>query len=78
MNQGAEEWAKLGPERSPGTMVYCLSGHVNKPGMYEQTMKITLRELVEEFGGGILDGLKPKGIIPGGSSIPRSPIMSSC
>ncbi len=70
VNQGAEEWAKLGPDRNPGTMTYCLSGHVAKPGNYEQTMGIKLRELVEELGGGIIDGLKAKAVIPGGSSMP--------
>ncbi|GMV81707.1 MAG: NADH-quinone oxidoreductase subunit F [Planctomycetota bacterium] len=70
ITMGAEAWSKIGPERNSGPMVYCLSGHVKKPGLYETPMHVTLKEIVEEFGGGILDDLKPKAIIPGGSSMP--------
>lgn len=67
---GADAWAKIGPERNSGPMIYCLSGHIKKPGLFELTMDVTLRELVEQCGGGVLNDLKPKAIIPGGSSMP--------
>ncbi|MCZ7644307.1 MAG: NADH-quinone oxidoreductase subunit NuoF [Planctomycetota bacterium] len=70
VNMGAEAWSKIGPERNSGSMVYCVSGHVNKPGLYEMPMHVTLKELIEEVCGGISDGLKAKAIIPGGSSMP--------
>lgn len=72
VNLGAEEWAKSGPEKNAGPMIYCLSGHVKKPGLYESPMNITLRELLydDRFGGGVADGLKLKAVIPGGSSMP--------
>jgi len=57
---------------SPGSQVYCLSGHVRKPGLYEHPMNITLRELIYDgnFGGGMLDDIPIKAVIPGGSSMP--------
>jgi NADH-quinone oxidoreductase subunit F len=67
---GGEAYAKIGTEKSTGTRVFCLSGHVNKPGNYELPMGITLRELIFEHGGGIPKGRKVKAIIPGGSSVP--------
>lgn len=70
VNMGADAWAKIGPERNSGPMIYCLSGHIKKPGLFELTMDVTLRELVEQCGGGVLNDLKPKAIIPGGSSMP--------
>ncbi|MCW8131860.1 MAG: NADH-quinone oxidoreductase subunit NuoF [Planctomycetota bacterium] len=70
VRQGGETWAKLGPQKSPGPMVYCLSGHVKNRGLYEAPMLITMKELVYELGGGIQDDLALKAVIPGGSSMP--------
>jgi len=70
VKQGGETWAKLGPPKSPGPMVYCLSGHVKNRGLYEAPMLITMKELVYELGGGIQDDLQLKAVIPGGSSMP--------
>ena len=70
VNLGAKEWSGIGPARSPGPMVYCLSGHVKKPGLYEQPMDLELYELIYDLGGGVLDDLKVKAVIPGGSSMP--------
>jgi NADH-quinone oxidoreductase subunit F len=70
LTMGAENWAKIGPAKSPGPMVYCLSGHVQKPGLFELPMTVTMRELVHDLGGGVLDDLKLKAVIPGGSSMP--------
>ncbi len=69
MRMGAETYAKLGTEKSNGTRVFSLSGHVNKPGNYELELGTTFRELIEEFGGGVWGG-ELKAIIPGGASAP--------
>ena len=66
---GVEEYAKLGTEKSKGTRLVSLSGHVNKPGNYEIELgAVTFEQLIEEFGGGIRNGKKCKAIIPGGAS----------
>jgi NADH-quinone oxidoreductase subunit F len=66
---GVEEYAKLGTEKSKGTRLVSLSGHVNKPGNYEIELgAVTFEQLIEEFGGGIRNGRKCKAIIPGGAS----------
>jgi NADH-quinone oxidoreductase subunit F len=67
---GPENWVKIGIAESAGPMVYCLSGHVKRPGLYEAPMTVTLRELIHDFGGGVLDDLPLKAVIPGGSSMP--------
>lgn len=54
---------------SYGPKLYCLSGHVNKPGCYEAPLGLTVRELIEKFGGGVWKGRKAKGCIPGGISM---------
>ncbi|MGK9283398.1 NADH-quinone oxidoreductase subunit NuoF [Sinorhizobium meliloti] len=63
----------IGPDRSPGPKLYCLSGQVRKPGLYELPMGISLHELVEEHAGGPLPGRKVKAVIPGGISAPVIP-----
>ncbi|MFQ6160694.1 NADH-quinone oxidoreductase subunit NuoF [Sinorhizobium meliloti] len=63
----------IGPDRSPGPKLYCLSGQVRKPGLYELPMGISLHELVEEHAGGPLPGRKVKAVIPGGVSAPVIP-----
>src|SRR5438552_3261719 len=68
--KGAEWFAALGPEKNGGPKLYCVSGQVKRPGVYETTMKITLRELIEGFAGGVRDGRTLKAVIPGGSSVP--------
>jgi len=67
---GADAYSKIGAKTSPGSQVYCLSGHVKKPGNYEHPMCITMKELVYELGGGMLDDIPIKAVIPGGSSMP--------
>ena len=72
LEHGAEWFAKLGPEKNGGPKLYCLSGHVKRPGVYEASMSTTMRELVYDprFGGGIRDDRALKCVIPGGSSVP--------
>ena len=71
MNRGPEWFASIGsPPKSAGTRVFCLSGHVKRPGNYEVPMGITVRELVFEHGGGMRSEKRLKGFIPGGASAP--------
>lgn len=70
INRGGEWFASIGTPKSTGTKIFCLSGHVNKPGNYELPMGVPLRELIYEYGGGIKDGRNLKAVIPGGSSVP--------
>jgi len=65
---GAEWYASFGTEKSKGTRIFCLSGHVNRPGNYELPLGTPLRVLIEEYGGGVWKGRQLKAIIPGGSS----------
>jgi len=67
---GAKAYAELGTPRNGGTRLFCLSGHVNKPGVYELPMGFNLLRMIEEVGGGVRDGKKLKAVIPGGSSCP--------
>jgi len=71
--RGADWFREIGPEKSPGPKLYCLSGQVQKPGLYELPMGISLRELVEDHAGGPLSGRKIKAVIPGGVSAPLIP-----
>jgi NADH-quinone oxidoreductase subunit F len=69
---GAEWFAAIGPERNGGPKLFCISGHVNRPGTYEAPMNISLKSLIcdDAFGGGIRGGHALKCVIPGGSSVP--------
>lgn len=53
---------------SYGPKLYCLSGHINRPGCYEGPLGIPCRQLIEQFGGGVWKGRKAKAVIPGGLS----------
>lgn len=71
INKGAEHFASIGPNaKNSGPKLYCVSGHVKKPGLYEFPMGKNLKELVYEDCGGIRDGHELKAVIPGGSSVP--------
>jgi NADH-quinone oxidoreductase subunit F len=67
---GGEWYAGLGTPRNGGTRLYSISGHVNRPGIYELPLGFPLRRLIEEVAGGVKDGKKLKAVIPGGSSCP--------
>ena len=60
----------LGTPKNGGTRLFCLSGHVNQPGVYELPMGFNLMRMIDEVGGGIRGGKKLKAVIPGGSSCP--------
>ncbi len=72
IEKGPEWFAGIGPEKNTGPKLYCVSGHVKRPGTYEAPMTVTLRELIleEKFAGGMRDGRSLKAVIPGGSSVP--------
>ncbi len=68
IEKGGKWYASIGPEPSPGTVVFSLSGNIERPGNYELELGTRLRELIYDVGGGIPDGRELKAIIPGGSS----------
>ncbi len=72
VEKGVAWFRSFGTDKSPGTKVCSLSGHVNRPGNYEVSMGTPLRELIyaPEYGGGMRGGRKPKIIVPGGASAP--------
>jgi NADH-quinone oxidoreductase subunit F len=67
---GPEWFAGIGPEKNGGPKLFCVSGHVKRPGVYETSMHTTLRELIYDHAGGMLGDRPLKAIIPGGSSVP--------
>ncbi|NNV54798.1 NADH-quinone oxidoreductase subunit NuoF [Limnovirga soli] len=75
INMGGEEYAKIGVGRSTGTKLISACGNINKPGVYEIDMTISVEEFIysEEFCGGIANGKRIKACIPGGSSVPILP-----
>lgn len=70
INKGAEAYRKYGTEKSPGTKLFCVSGHVKKPGNYEIPLGYSLKKLIYEDCGGMRNGKALKAVIPGGSSVP--------
>jgi NADH-quinone oxidoreductase subunit F len=70
MTRGVEWYAALGPEKNGGPKLFCVSGHVKRPGVFEAPMKVTLKELIFDYAGGMRDGHTLKAVIPGGSSVP--------
>ena len=72
IRNGARWFADLGVERSGGTAIFSVSGHVEKPGNYELPLGIPFRELLA-IAGGVRRGRRLKAVIPGGSSVPVLP-----
>lgn len=70
---GAQWYRQFGTEKSPGTKIFCLSGHVVRPGNYELPLGTPLRYLIEECGGGVPGGRAVKGVLPAGASAPILP-----
>jgi len=70
VSRGADWFKSIGPEKGPGPKLYCVSGHVERPGTYELPMGTSLREILYTHCGGIPGGRKLKAVIPGGSSVP--------
>ena len=67
---GGEAYAKVGTERNGGTRLFGISGHVERPGVYELPMGFNLKRAIYEVAGGIPGGKKLKAVVPGGSSTP--------
>ncbi len=76
--RGAEWFKSIGVPSDPknprdpgsyGPKLYCLSGHINKPGCYEAPLGITVRQLIDQYGGGVWKGRKAKAVVPGGISM---------
>ena len=70
INNGADWYQTFGAEGHPGPVLYGLSGHVNKPGVYEYPAGMDALTMINEVGGGIRGGKKLKALIPGGVSTP--------
>jgi NADH-quinone oxidoreductase subunit F len=70
IRQGGDWYAALGTPKNGGTRLYSISGHVNRPGIYELPLGFPLRRLIEEVAGGVRGGKQLKAVIPGGSSCP--------
>jgi NADH-quinone oxidoreductase subunit F len=73
VGKGADWFRSFGTEKSPGTTVFGVSGHVVRPGLFELPLGTRLDEIVFEHAGGVPDGRKVKGVIPGGVSMPILP-----
>lgn len=70
LNMGAENYSKIGAPKHPGTLLFGVSGHVNKPGVYELPTGTLLTDIIYDVCGGVIGNKKIKAVIPGGSSIP--------
>ncbi len=68
INEGADAWKALGTPGNSGTHLVSISGHVEKPGVYEVEMGVPLRALIDDLAGGVRNGKKLKAVIPGGAS----------
>jgi NADH-quinone oxidoreductase subunit F len=70
IEKGGKWFNDLGMGRSGGTRIVCVSGHVNKPGVFELPIGITFNELINDVCGGVWKGRQVKAVIPGGVSMP--------
>jgi len=80
VNEGGDAYAQIGIGRSTGTKLISASGNINKPGVYEIEMNITVEEFLysDTYCGGIKNGKKLKACVPGGSSVPILPHYLVC
>ncbi len=70
IEMGGAAYAKIGTERNGGTRLFGISGHVNRPGVYELPMGYNLKKMIYEVAGGIPGGKALKAVVPGGASCP--------
>src|SRR2546427_7974818 len=68
INRGAAWVASLGTKTQGGTRMYSISGRVTRPGVYETSVAVTLRQLIYEYAGGVTGNGRLKAVVPGGSS----------
>ena len=75
INDGGEEYAKIGVGRSTGTKLISAGGNLNKPGVYEIELGVPVEEFIysDEYCGGIANGKRLKAVVAGGSSVPILP-----
>ena len=75
VNEGGDEYAKIGIGKSTGTKLISACGHLNKPGIYEIELGLPVEEFIysDEYGGGIWKGRELKAVVAGGSSVPILP-----
>lgn len=80
VNDGGDEYAKVGIGRSTGTKLISASGNINKPGVYEIDLGLSVEEFIygDDYCGGIKNGKKLKACVPGGSSVPILPHYLVC
>jgi len=80
VNDGGDEYAKIGIGRSTGTKLISATGNINKPGVYEIEMGVPVEEFIfsDEYCGGIANGKRMKACVPGGSSVPILPDYLVC
>jgi NADH-quinone oxidoreductase subunit F len=69
VRDGADAFLKTGTPDTPGTRIFCVSGHVERPGWFEFETSVTLRQVIDAAGG-VWKGRRLKALIPGGSSVP--------
>lgn len=78
LRRGVEWWTSFGRANNHGTKLFCISGHVNQPCNVEESMSVSLKELIEKHCGGVRGGWDNlQAVIPGGSSVPCIP-KSTC
>lgn len=70
VDRGAQQYAAMGTEKSKGTKLFSVSGHIRRPGVYEVEMGYPFKRFLEEDCGGVANGRRLKGVIPGGASMP--------
>jgi NADH-quinone oxidoreductase subunit F len=68
IERSAAEYRKMGTERSPGPKLFCVSGHIQRPGLYEVPFGITLRHLIFDLAGGLKQGSKLQAVLMGGAA----------
>ncbi len=80
INDGGDEYAKIGVGRSTGTKLISASGNINKPGVYEIELGVSVEDFLysDQYCGGIKNGKKLKACVPGGSSVPVLPHFLVC
>lgn len=68
VQNGADAYKEYGTTKSPGTLLFAMSGHVQNPGVYEAEFGTSMMEYINHYGGGVKNGKKLKALIPGGVS----------
>ncbi len=68
LGRGATEYRQMGTERSPGPKLFCLSGQIQRPGLYEVPFGVTLRHLLFDLAGGLKQGRKLQAVLMGGAA----------